>query len=180
MHSSIREVKWEHRQYTNLSTLPIRCIKGVIKWFDFWWKNTLHWVITNHTWIWFQEAAPVDSSVCSICTQGQNSEVKGESDLVVCSECNKGGKSHNIYKLLNHKIKVKDKNRLNYIRSVNICACFELHVPLNIWQYVLNLKNILNIKCICMESWNLLMLNYVFLTNDDTRIVYVWHMYNYQ
>lgn len=24
------------------------------------------------------------------------------------------------------------------------------------------------------------MLNYVFLTNDDTRIVYVWHMYNYQ
>lgn len=38
-----------------------------------------------------KEAAPVDSSVCSICTQGQNSEVKGESDLVVCSECNKGG-----------------------------------------------------------------------------------------
>lgn len=69
---------------------------------------------------------------------------------------------------------------LNYIRSVNIYACFELHVPLNIWQYVLNLKNILNIKCICMESWNLLMLNYVFLTNDDTRIVYVWHVYNYQ
>lgn len=39
-----------------------------------------------------QEAAPVDPGVCSICSQGQKVEVKGETDLIVCSECNKGGK----------------------------------------------------------------------------------------
>lgn len=53
--------------------------------------------------------------------------------MVVCLECNKGGKLYNIYKLLNYKIKVKDKNMLNYIRLVNICVCFELYVFLNIW-----------------------------------------------
>ncbi|XP_062568404.1 PHD finger protein 10-like [Saccostrea cucullata] len=38
-----------------------------------------------------KEAAPVDPSICSICHQSQNGEVKSESDLVVCSECSKGG-----------------------------------------------------------------------------------------
>ncbi|XP_061173119.1 PHD finger protein 10-like [Saccostrea echinata] len=38
-----------------------------------------------------KEAAPVDPSICSICNQSQNEEVKSEADLVVCSECSKGG-----------------------------------------------------------------------------------------
>ncbi|XP_048737221.2 PHD finger protein 10-like isoform X2 [Ostrea edulis] len=38
-----------------------------------------------------KEAAPVDPSICAICSRGQNEEVKGESDLVICSECSKGG-----------------------------------------------------------------------------------------